>query len=361
MQRNELRSKSGGAVMLTPDVGQGYLVLNKAENPNVHSWVIEVNTRIFDQNSQPLDKTLDKVVLKNNNNYWQVPEKMAESEKLLFLEITGLDNSGNPVVTEGPIIVTDHPETALESGSTGSFLPGCKWVCNGSYYAWEIQQYVNPVQPLIGNSYLTVQTALNFNEALQQATPNYRYITQSQYSALCPGGNGEIVGIPCGEPSGIWITEAIPIPQGSNDYRDLNGNVIPGPDYVRGVGKPLGDWGGGQPIMTPELTFGMNSCGNDTWWAMSKVNNYPPSGHPFDGTGNIYYPDLACDNPTSTGVTGSSPSSSSCIQGVIDDYLNTPTQSPDDNDTIGDVWTPFVNAIIDCLTATDQGDGSVLS
>lgn len=261
--------------MLSPDFGQGYLVLNKAENPNVKTWVVKVNTRTFDQNNLPQDKTLDKVVLKNNINYWQVPETLLESDKLRFLEITGLDNSDNTLVSEGPIIVSAHPTEALEPGGD-VFVPSCKWVCNGSYYAWEIQQYVDGTQPTVGPSLFEVGEALNFNTSTQMATPNYRYITQQEYdgSAVCGSNQSYILyDVPCVDITGIWMTDQISVPQGSTAYKDMNGNVIPGPAIVRGVGKPLGDWDNGNPIVTPEFQFGTNLCSNDRYWANSVLND----------------------------------------------------------------------------------------
>lgn len=346
--------------MLTPDVGQGYLVLNKAEHPDVRTWVIKVNTRTFDQNNQPTDKTLDKVVLKNDINYWSVPEKVSESKDLRFIDVTGFDSNDNPVISEGPIVVSDHPETALEAGGT-SMLPGCSWLCNGSYYAWEIQQYVNPDLPLAGPSRLVVETALNFNEALQESTPYYRYITLGEYQNACAMGGYFLPGIPC-LPDGIWMTEPIDISQSTSTYPDINGNPTPGP-FVYGVGKPLDVWGGGNPIGTPELQFGMSKCGNPTWWAMDMVNNNAPTpnGYPINGTGNGYYPQLECNVLNGGGSVSGPEETDPCIEEAWDSFLNLPTQFPDDDDSIGDVWTPFVNAVLECLKEDDEGDGSVLS
>ena len=339
-----------------------YLVLNKAENPNVKTWVVEVNTRTFDQNNQPQDKTLDKISLKNNINYWQVPEKISASGTLRFLEITGLDGSGNTLVSEDPIIISDHPETALESGSTSSFLPGCEWLCNGSYYAWEIKQHVNPDMPLDGPSVLQVETALTFNVGLDEAIPYYRYITPGEYNTSCPNGVGTIGDVSCGEVTGLWLTPPFNVSVSDNNYRNADGVPLHG-NNIRGVGKTLGSWVGQNLISTPELSFGMDKCGNDTWWAMGIVNNNRPipNGYPVDGTGTNYYPILECNDPSPSNGIEASGSSNSCIEGVWQDLLNTPTQSPDDNDSIGDVWTPFVEAIVECLTEEEDDDGSVLS
>lgn len=347
--------------MLTPDVGQGYLVLNKAEHPDVKTWVIEVNTRTFDQNNQPSEKTIDKVVLKNDINYWSVPEKVSESKDLRFIDVTGFDSNDNPVISEGPIVVSDHPETALEAGGT-SMLPGCTWLCNGSYYAWEIQQYVNPDLPLAGPSRLVLETALNFNEALQESTPYYRYIAQSEYEQHCPNGIGEIAGISCSEPTGLWITPPFNVSVTDNGYPNADGVPLHG-NSIRGVGKSLDVWEGQNPIGTPELQFGMNECGNPTWWAMDMVNNNAPTtyGYPINGTGNGYYPPLECNAPNGGSTVSGPEETDPCIEEAWDSFLNVPTQFPDDDDSIGDVWTPFVNAVLECLKEDDDEDGSVLS
>jgi hypothetical protein len=362
MQHNGLRSKSGGIVMLTPDVGQGYLVLNKAENPDVETWVIEVNTRTFDQNNQSTDKTLDKVVLTNNINYWRVPETVSGSKEIRFIDVTGLDENNASLVTEGPIIVTDHPETALEVGGTPT-LYGCSWLCNGSYYAWEIQQYVNPELPLAGPSRLVVETALNFNEALQQATPHYRYITEIEFQNECAMGGYFLPGVPC-LPDGVWMTNSITVPfgTGASVYKDLNGQQIPGGTEVRGVGKPLVDWDGGNPIGTPELNFGMDKCGNDTWWAMDMVNNNEPTsdGYPMDGTGTSFYPELACNGIVSSGV--SDPELlTACVGDAWDEFINNGLGGNAGDPTSDTAWAAFVSAVVDCLTADEDDDGDVLS
>ncbi|MCF8460750.1 MAG: hypothetical protein K9G46_08505 [Flavobacteriales bacterium] len=300
----------GGAVMFSPDNAQGYLVLNKAKNPSVTTWSIKVKERTFNAQGTPTDVQRDKVALQNNINFWRVPNKYLNSESTFFLEVTGLTSGGSTVVTEEPFVVSDAPSTALESGGTEPSLLGCNWLCNGSYYAWEIQQYVSPDLPTAGPSRLEVRTALNFNTGTQTALPNYRYITQNEFSnSSCFDQNGNnlggyfIPGVPC-NPDGVWMTGSISVPLGSTDYRDMDGNVIPGPSFVRGVGKPLGVWDGGNSITTPELNFGNTVCGNDTWWAMDKVNsNAPPvNGYPKDGTGTNFYPDLECNQLTEGGV-----------------------------------------------------------
>jgi len=356
--------------MLMPDIGQGYLVMNKAEYPDVETWTIELNQRVFNSDSTYTDKALDKITLKGNLNYWEVPEKYLAPGSVFFINVAGTDQSSSMLVQEGPILISDAPSNALEVGAT-PWLPGCKWVCNGSYYAWEIQSYVSPLISPLGNEYnvpsyegpsvLTVEEAGNFNEALQEWTPFYRYITQGEYNSAC--GMGQpffLYDVPC-DPNGIWVTEVITVPIGNEAsvYQDLNGQQIPGGTEVRGVGKPLGNWGGGNTITTPELMFGTNKCSNDTWWAMGKVND--SADFAMDGTGNAFYPPLACNGNVTSGVSGSSASSISCIQGVWDDFLNTPTPFPDENDSIGDVWTPLVEALTDCMTEDDEDDGDVLS
>jgi hypothetical protein len=301
------QSQRGGAVMLTPDVGQGYLVLNKAEHPDVEAWSVNLKERTFDPNGTATDVTLDRITLKNNINYWRVPNKYLNSESVLLVEVTGLNSNNTAVVTEAALDVSDAPSGALEVGGTPALL-GCSWVCNGSYYAWEIQQYVEPDLPTAGPSRLEVQTALNFNQGTQTAIPNYRYITQGEFANACLDQNGNnlggffIPGVPC-SPEGIWMTGPINITQSTSTYPDINGNSTPGP-IVYGVGKPLGAWDGGNPIVPPELNFGNTVCGNDVWWAMNMVNNNEPTsnGYPMDGTGNNYYPELECNQPVSGGV-----------------------------------------------------------
>mgnify|MGYP003649010505 CR=1 FL=1 len=359
----------GGAVMLMPDIGQGYLVMNKAEYPDVETWTIELNQRVFNSDSTYTDKALDKVTLKGNLNYWEVPEKYLAAGSVFFINVSGTDQSSSMLVQEGSILISDAPSNALQVGAT-PWLPGCKWVCNGSYYAWEIQSYVNPLISPLGNEYnvpslggpsfLAVEEAGNFNEALQEWTPFYRYITAQQYNDACNMGGFYLPGVPCVDETEIWMAGPISIPQGaSSAYPDINGNPIPGPIDVYAVGKPLGNWGGGNTITTPDLMFGTNKCSNDTWWAMGMVNDN--ADFAMDGTGNDFYPPLTCNGNVTSGASGSSASSISCIQGVWDDFLNTPTPFPDENDSIGDVWTPLVEALTDCMTEDGEGDGSVLS
>lgn len=355
-QRAMLKT-GGGAVMLTPDVGQGYLVLNKKDHPDVADWVIELNQRTFAGDGTYIDQALDKVTLSNDINFWRVPEKFLYSADVFSINIYGLDENSDPVISEGPTLISNYPETAL-GGNDTPFALGCKWRCNGSYYAWDIQQFTDPNQPTIGPSYLELKTALNFNEATQVSTPIYRYITQEQYYDPIVGCGGSeafyLYDVPCVDLTGIWMTDPIAVPQGSSAYKDLNGNVIPGPATVRGVGKPLGDWSGGQPIITPELQFGTNMCTQPTTWAMDHINNSGP--HPLDGTGTGYHPPLTCDQLVSGGVTDPTPHVFGEItwkSGLINKWL----ASGNNQGTGGDTWNPFVNELVSIVTGSSINSG----
>ena len=347
--------------MLAPDVGQGYLVLNKSEYPNVKTWVIAVKTRTFNQNNQPIDRTLDQVTLKNGDNYWYVPDKTRESVGVRFLEVSGEDVNGTPLVTQGSILVSHHPERALQPGGS-VFEPECDWVCNGSYYAWKVQQYVDGTQPTVGPSILKVEQALNYNASTEMATPNYRYITQSEFNNTCLNSSGNNVGgyfvsgVPC-NPDGFWMTDPISIPQGSTDYKDINGNTIAWPTIVRGVGKPLADWGEGNPITTPELQFGNTVCPNDKDWAMNQVNINAPTldGYPIDGTGTNFYPDLACNQLTSGGAPSPSPGGIKPLvwrSTLLKELFGTGSSGSSGNN-----WNPFVNGVVAKVKGTTPNSG----
>jgi hypothetical protein len=118
---------------------------------------------------------------------------------------------------------------------------------------------------------------------------------------------------------------------------------------VRGVGKPLNPWTGGNQISTGELQIGTNACSNITRSiAMDMVNS--PGPHPFDGTGNNYYPLLECNELVSGGSfpSSGSPSTYEWKSRSIRKLFGLPNVIGGGG-MVDNGWNPFVNDVISVI------------
>lgn len=74
---------------MRPDEAQGYLVLNKVDNPDVSSWVVTLKERTYSAQGTPTDVQREKVTLKDNINFWCVPNTYLNSQSVFFAEVVG--------------------------------------------------------------------------------------------------------------------------------------------------------------------------------------------------------------------------------------------------------------------------------
>lgn len=333
-------------IRIKPDVGQGYLVLNQHARLEVEKWVITINQHHFAMDGSSTVKPVDEVVLGENRNYWKVPTTYLGPKGNYSLTVAGLDIDGELVETEGPVVIgTLRPDDGSQP-----FEDGCRWVCNGIWYAWEVKQAVNPTMPLSGPSYFWVQQAIDeIDDNLNIGIPYYRYMSLSAFESLCPNADSpnSINGIPCSSLIPPIHTTDVLANSITDPYYDENGSVVQS-EYVVGVMKGLGPWNGTNPWTTPMLNLGITACAEiDLFphWGANIMNTYAPNvpvNAGYTGPNDPVYQPLTCtpslspnDDQMNIGnVAG-------CLHSVIQTYI--------DSLGVGSSFSVF-QAMDDCFT-----------
>jgi|GEM_PF-2523739 hypothetical protein len=254
---------TGKVISLDPKLGQGYLVMNRANNPNVNLWRVFVSSAVIEKGKLIRQQEVERKELHNGINWWKMPRRYLSAERAYTVSVQGVSSSNSIVVEEGPLLVSNTVDTgvALESGGT-PWLPGCKWICNGNGYAWEIRQALHPLG--YNSQYLWLTSAyLLFDEATQLAVPYYSYMPQDVFQQLF---NQEIPYLTHGVD---WVGPIQSSVTGPTTLRTDDGAVIVGDAF--GIRKTLGPWSG-EVIQTTHIPNPHVGCEGTRGWAIQQIN-----------------------------------------------------------------------------------------
>ena len=242
-------------IKLLPNVGQGYLVLDKTVNTNIDFWSVSLIHRTFGADGSFKDDVIKQTEL-FGINYINIPKEITASTETYLIQVEAYSAAKEIIISEGPVQV---------SIGTGSYTEVCKWTCNGITYAFDIKQAVHPNG---GSSIFSLNTSFDyFNTSIQMAIPYYQYMTDNAFlNTYCPSGDWTQFTSSC---SSNGITIVGPLNGNSGNYRDATNNVLSGNVY--GVMKTLGPWHGNF-IQTPDQAFGNTVCANDLNWAINLMN-----------------------------------------------------------------------------------------
>ena len=238
-----LQAQRGGSQAL-PDIGyrlkphrsNGYIAWNNQSNQEVDAWKISVFRRSIDSRGNPITTTVFETV--ETDNYYRLdPSFLNDGE--LYYQVSGLNASGQV------IIIGDDDRLCP---GCGNFNLTCKYKCNGTDYAWELNVYEETGS---NARYLGLSSTEDyFNNNTMTAVPFYRYMGMTEYTAW------EIANPDWQNYDIIHISDLSDGP-----YLDMQGNVITSLP-IKGVEKKLEQFNAA-PFTSATLQQSAYPC-NDT-------------------------------------------------------------------------------------------------
>lgn len=260
-------------IKLMPQMGSGYLVLDKTVNTNIDFWSVTLIKRTFGSDGSQKDDIIKQTEL-FGTNFMHFSKEITASTDLYLIQVDAYSAAKEIILTEGPIQV---------SIGGGSYNEVCNWICNGITYAFDIKQLVSPSG---SNSIFSLNRAYDYyNTTIQMAIPYYQYMSDNAFlNIYCPSNEWSDFTNSCMS-NGVTIIG--PLNGNSGNYRDATFNLLSG--NVWGVMKTLGPWSGNY-IQTSSQPFGNTVCPNDLNWAINLMNS--------DGGGTLFsshgFPNLQC-------------------------------------------------------------------
>jgi hypothetical protein len=251
-------SVSSQSISHYPKDNYGYLVMQSS--PSTDYWSIQVIKRKY-FNGTASDEVVKKYELWDTH-FMKLPNEyfvdIADHEYLL--EVHAVSQSQGVLFSQGPFSVI---------GDGTPFLPALRWVCNGTDYAWAIQQYVHPSG--VGCRYRLESTAAAV-DAFGTGIPYYRYMTTQQFiDAIGSSSFRQYHNIQWGEgPNKIieFNTEDV-----SSNVYDFEGFPLFGD--VTGVQKFLGPWRNAGAVTTSVLGHTWSSMTYEPVdYVLQILNNY---------------------------------------------------------------------------------------
>lgn len=288
-----LQAQRGGSQTL-PDVGyklqphrsSGFISWNNQTSLEVDAWQISVYRRTFDPQGNGTTTTIFQTV--ESKKFYQLDQSFLDDADLYY-QVNGLNAAGQ-------IIVIGDVDRLCPG--CGDFDLMCKYKCNGTDYAWELNVYEETGS---NARYLGLSsTEEYYNANLSVGVPYYRYMDMNEYNAWEQANpdwqNYEI----------IHISNLVDGP-----YLNMQGNVITNLP-IKGVGKRLEQYNAA-PFTSSTLQQSAYPCNNTRTNTINMFNWYS------DNTLNLR-PLLDCQ-PTPGLPTG---------DGVSHEY----DSIPDDLDTL---------------------------
>ena len=320
----------GSAISYLPFQASNYLVLDAENNPNVRSWIVQIQEPIFKIGEPTIYRTIERIEI-HGTYFSQIDSKFSENGDL-FITVTGTGANGDIIVEEGPVpICTGCPST----------YNACQWKCVGSNYAYSITLSVDDNGQ---NGLLTVAPTSN------GAVPYYEYMSPTQFADLDASdlsfynvSSWNYLANP------VKIVKLTGVPTGT--YSNAQNSPITS-STVYGVQKFIGPWVSSYANMSSPTNLSEADCNQNFGWALSQI--FEPSGTPS----------LTC-NGSSGGTSGGNPPPSSgeielpepfepCID-AFDEYLivNSFEPFPDQLFTLG-WWYVGAQELFDCISGVNN-------
>ena len=297
---------------MKPVLGQGYMMFNKVNNPEVDYWMVTLIKKSFDKEGNFTTVIIKEEKLPSGINYINIPSKYrSQSYPTHYLvQVDGMSFAGEIIATEKNVHINDlnnvNDDLVPANGGTPYIMTNCRKTCIGAQYAYSIQQFKR--QDVDLSRFRVVPAYKAFDDQSQTANSYYWYSTNDQ---------GKSVTHP---------TYQIQVLSGVNGHVtqvDPGGNAITG--LIWGYQKQLGVWKGQSDIETDGYhTIGDEFCGNtfhDLNSAILLINSSADFSQP---TGEPNYPPLEC-NPADLGGGGG--------------YI--PLDNPNPTNVITDFFTAF--------------------
>lgn len=166
-------------VVRQPKFCQGFLITDGGRT-DIDYWRLIISERTFDSNGFWSDEVIDRIEI-SDRNYYRIPSEYfvetASHEYMYTAEAWSLTSGKKDEV--GPVSI---------GGNGIPWLTGNRFVCNGTTYAWAIQQDIHPSGCCQYHYSLTDATDF-FSEPdaafpFGTAVPFYEYLFLSDYSNL---------------------------------------------------------------------------------------------------------------------------------------------------------------------------------
>jgi hypothetical protein len=342
-------------VALKPILGQGYMLFDKVNNPEVHVWKVSLVKRSFNNLGDFKDEIVEITKLPNGTNYLFIPIKFRKMGYPIhyLVNVEGLNPSGIPIVTENSIHLNNFNNINDDIIQTNGDFPfvetDCRKTCNSNFYAYHIQQFqkLGPGGLINLSRFRVVPAFQSFDPQSQTANPYYWYSTTD----LGPFANP--------------IHQIGPFISGPNGNVTVNspaGNPLIG--LVYGYRKTLGAWVGSHDIETDgQHSIGNEFCGTLFWTLTSTINLMNSNAANLQPGNPSNYPPLECIPANTGGSGGGIPIDDPTPPSSFDDFVTfcfnglTGIEEPCENgtDPIIDILNP---EIVDLVIITDLNDNT---
>ncbi len=170
-------SQEENIVRLKPILGQGYLVFNKTNYPNVDHWDVDIIKRSHGEGEYQ-DRIIEREELPQNINYMFIPvDYRRQSTAVNYLvNVRGVSSNGQTIVANNRVQLNDNNGPSFIEQRTDGSLPAqreCEVTCVSGTYAYAIAQYSFPHLP---TTHLVFEQALRaFDPQDQVANAFYYY------------------------------------------------------------------------------------------------------------------------------------------------------------------------------------------
>ena len=350
---NSVFAQSESLVSLKTQIGQGYLVLDKANNPVVMGWRVSIVERTFSQDGATFtNQVIETNDLPGGVNYIYIPSEYrgVGYPTHYLVNVEGFDAGGSIIAYEANIHLNNYnninDDLVQANGGIPYFKTGCRKTCIGTTYAYSIQQFKRNTEDL--SRFRVVPAFKTFDPSSQTANPYFWYSTQD----IGPAADG------------VRKVQTVVDTAPTSPFKDPAGNMLWGP--VFGYAKGLGDWAGQSEIETNgQHTIGTEFCGSTHTLtsAMALMNGSANFSQP-GGLPDL--PDLVCvgGGPSGSNLGGSGPGTSpnwfdnfkNYVTFCMDQYGNWVPCTPSSNgNSLTDVFNPN---LVDFIIISDINNPS---
>ena len=320
---SECSAQSTSVFVHNPKMIFGYAVLDPTEHPGVNEWEVEVNLRVFDDSVGYTDRCVYSNSLVGLN-YDKIPVGCFDYTKgHHVLHVSGIDRSGNVIVSEELDLTDMLPPVAAVYNSD------LEWPCVGNNYSWKIvanrkMEYQQGEWFATSTGYLTLNPnyrVVDPNTSL--GTPYYMYLTPQDYDEFT-NTQAKWSAFKANHGLGFMNDNPHDLPFDNDELAEANiykfiklenvdishqltgfmGQYVTG-QLVYGVQKTLGPWTRASYGGIIQTLLGSTPSIHGSWdiqAAMQTMNNY--SQAILDGT----YPELICSGNSMPDPTPPTPS-----------------------------------------------------
>jgi len=288
------------------ELTQGYLLL--VDNLDVDYWQVQIINRV-ENSDGTYTNNIDEIYELVGKNYLKIPDSYCVLSDA-YVKVKQFKKNGS-VNIELQKLNNIRPE---QPGGGSDWLG--EFFCNGSTYAWAIAQIGLKSNNVITSSIFSLNLAAeSVDQTTGIPTPYYEYFKPANFFAIKNQLTNSISQNYQPYINGVWyqdyywignellngsINQAAPFASPAvirlqydplNLKKDASGADITGVNYVYGIAKGLGPWGGNMCYSTGTYAFSSFQGTKSTQWAIDLINN-DSQANPI----NYNRPSLSCSS-----------------------------------------------------------------